>query len=116
MHDVINKDLVFTNDADKRAWIKERSSWRLPYWDWADPNHDGNVPKLFMTPPNDISIRRPAAADGSLVDPEAVPNPLGRFQLKVKGVSTKMGDLPRPYRVDDVIHNGLVMPVSDLSR
>jgi len=103
-------ELDFPNSADKDAWVNESKKWRLPYWDWALPSYEGRVPNLFM--PNSVNIRVPAAADGSRPPPENVPNPLYRYQLKVNGVPTKMGDLPDPYKVENVVlQDGTVLPV-----
>ena len=98
MGKVIEDDLQFHSDADKQAWIDESTMWRLPYWDWANPNK-GSAPTLFM--PASVNIRVPAK-DGSQPAPENVPNPLYRYQLKVDGLPKKMGDLPKPYTVDSV--------------
>ena len=110
MGDVIKDDLKFNSDADKQAWIKESTKWRLPYWDWALAANKGNVPALFI--PELVKIRVPAATDGSQLAPETVKNPLYRYQLHVNGVPTKMGELPEPYKVDDVkLKDGTILPV-----
>ncbi|KAK3320228.1 hypothetical protein B0T19DRAFT_479192 [Cercophora scortea] len=101
MLEVIDDDLQFNSEADKKAWIDEASKWRLPYWDWALPSSKGAVPDLFQPP--SVNIRVPAAADGSLQEPENVPNPLYKYQLKVDGAPKRMGDLPWPYTVDSVV-------------
>ena len=111
---VINEKLKFSSDEEKKAWTDEAFQWRLPYWDWALPENEGKVPDLFMPP--SVNIRVPKAADGSQPDPENLPNPLYRFQLKVNGVPKNMGDLPQPYTVDNVVvgqgKDQLVLPVS----
>lgn len=111
MGEVIEKDLQFNSQADKDAWIKESNKWRLPYWDWAI--HTG-VPDLFR--PLSVKLRVPLDPQGQQIDPEEKINPLYRFQLKVEGVLTKMGDLPEPYTVHDVRPPGenFVLPVSGL--
>ncbi len=92
-------NLKFHSDADKQAWIAESTKWRLPYWDWALRANKGEVPALFTLP--NVQIRVPAAADGSQPHPETKVNPLYRYQLTVDGKVTKMGNLPKPYRIDN---------------
>ncbi|WYZ43577.1 hypothetical protein EsH8_VII_000013 [Colletotrichum jinshuiense] len=98
MGEVIENDLVFSNDTEKNTWTKESTQWRLPYWDWALQTE---VPNLFRPP--EVKIRVPLGPDGLQLEPEIVPNPLYRYQLKVNGEITKMGALPSPYTIDDVI-------------
>jgi len=100
MKDVIDNDLTFYNDAEKQAWHDEASHWRLPYWDWALPSYGGSMPELFK--PMEVKVCVPTAKDGSQPPPETVTNPLYRYQLRVDGKLTKMGDLPMPFTVDDV--------------
>jgi hypothetical protein len=100
MGDVINNDLTFHDETEKQEWTNESLKWRLPYWDWAAPGNDNLVhfPELYKN--KEILIRRPAAL------PEPVPNPLYRYELKVGGVVTKMGELPPPFKIIDVDQKG----------
>ena len=36
MLEVINKDLVFSSQDEKKEWEDEAYQWRLPYWDWVN--------------------------------------------------------------------------------
>lgn len=111
MGEVIDNDLKFNSDVDKKTWINESTKWRLPYWDWALAS---NIPALFM--PASVEIRVPAAADGTQPAPEPVVNPLYRYQLQENGVPKKMGDLPKPYTVDSVTQqDGTVFPVRTMT-
>lgn len=111
MGEVIEKDLEFHDDADKKLWLEERNKWRLPYWDWALNSAQGKVPDLFV--PDSIDIRQPVGEGGSQQESENVPNPLARFQVKENGVPIKMGKLPKKYRVDSVpLGDGSYLPVS----
>ncbi|KAK4663665.1 hypothetical protein QC763_610400 [Podospora pseudopauciseta] len=114
MGEIIEKDLEFHDDADKKLWLEERNKWRLPYWDWALNSAQGKVPDLFV--PYSINIRQPVGKGGSQQESENVPNPLARFQVKENGVPIKMGKLPKKYRVDSVpLGDGSYLPWADCS-
>jgi hypothetical protein len=102
MLEAIEQDLVFVTPDEKAEWMGEALNWRLPYWDWALPKSDIGIPTLFTT--ETIQIRVPKAADGTLPPPEVKDNPLYRYQLRVgkERTLTKMGDLPKPYKIDSV--------------
>ncbi|KAM7210463.1 Di-copper centre-containing protein [Rhypophila decipiens] len=99
MNEVIENELKFNSDAEKQTWIKEKDSFRLPYWDWARPSYEGEIPELFKDA--EIKVREPLNADGTLPTPLPVDNPLYRYQLYKDGKLTRMGDLPSPYTVED---------------
>ncbi|KAM7191683.1 Di-copper centre-containing protein [Rhypophila sp. PSN 637] len=99
MSEVIENELKFNSDDEKQTWIKEKDSFRLPYWDWARPSYKGEIPDLFK--PAKVEVREPLNADGTLPLPLPVDNPLYRYQLYKDGKLTRMGDLPPPYTVDD---------------
>ncbi|KAF3015587.1 hypothetical protein E8E14_008401 [Neopestalotiopsis sp. 37M] len=87
-------------------WEDAREHWRLPYWDWALPDNEGQEPALFKT--EEIRIRGPATMNSGL-SWKTVPNPLYRFQLKVGGALMPMGGLEAPFKVEDVLdENGNV--------
>lgn len=105
---MIKKDLVFFNDGEKIVWINEAKKWRLPYWDFALAENNGKVPDLFM--PKSLKILIPGGSS------ESVMNPLFRYHLFVKNKLTKMGDLPYPYKVDNVkLSDGTILPVRIIS-
>lgn len=114
MGEVIDNDLTFSSDTDKKIWINESTKWRLPYWDWALTANNGNVPALFI--PATVKVRVPAAADGSQPAPQSMANPLYRYQVKVGDKATRMGDLPSPYTVDSVTQSdNTILPVCIMS-
>ncbi|KAK6215478.1 tyrosinase [Colletotrichum tabaci] len=104
------EQLHFSSEAEKNVWIKESTQWRLPYWDWA---LNTEVPDLFR--PTTVKIRAPFGADGIQPEPEIVSNPLYRYELRVNGQVTKMGALPAPFTVDDVVFDGQRFPWSRCS-
>ncbi|KAK2010582.1 hypothetical protein LZ32DRAFT_619739 [Colletotrichum eremochloae] len=76
MGKVIEK-LPFSSEADKNAWIRESTQWILPYWDWA---LNTEVPALFR--PTTVKICLPLGPDGLQPEPEIVPNPWYRYELR----------------------------------
>ncbi|KAI1390406.1 uncharacterized protein F4822DRAFT_401841 [Hypoxylon trugodes] len=98
MLEVISTDLTFNSAEEKKAWIKEANQFRLPYFNWARPKNF-EIPHIYTI--NNIKIRVPKSHDGSNIPPELIENPLYRFQLRVGGKLTKMGDLPKPYTIED---------------
>ena len=108
MLDTIEKDLKFETIGEKQEWSREADLWRLPYWNWGLPRNY-EMPDIFTT--EKISIRVPRASNGKVQVPESRVNPLYRFQLRVDGKVTKMGDLPEPYTVHDTGSNADKLPV-----
>ena len=98
MLDTIEKDLKFETINEKQKWAHEAGLWRLPYWNWGLPENY-EMPDIFTM--ETIKIRVPLASDGKARAPESRVNPLYRFQLRVDGKLTKMGDLPKPYTVNN---------------
>lgn len=94
--------LQFAFKGEKEEWQDAASSWRLPYWDWGLPNDRWEVPELFTT--DDISIRAPKAADGTLPTPDKMKNPLSKYQVNVNGKAIPMGQLDAPY----TIHHSII--------
>lgn len=79
---------------------KKLISGRLPYWNWASQN-DFSMPSIFTL--EKINVRAPKGTGGNAAQTlDTLVNPLYRYQLRVNGKLTNMGDLPPPYNVEDV--------------
>lgn len=108
MLNAINQDMTFSFEGDKEEWTAEAFKWRLPYWDWSSQNPQ--IPSIFQT--QSIEIREPKTADGKIPLPMIIAeNPLNRFLVKVDGKPVPMGQLPKPYKLDNNIYGGKQCPV-----
>lgn len=87
MQEVID-ELSFPHTGEKDQWMKERSQWRLPYFDWALPGL--TFPEIFEN--KNISVQAPKRADGTSTATLIKENPLYRYQLIVGGKLLAMGD------------------------
>lgn len=81
-------ELSFPHAGEKDQWMKERSQWRLPYFDWGLPGL--TFPDIFEN--RDISVQAPKKADGTSTTTPIKENPLYRYQLIVGGKPLAMGD------------------------
>ncbi|KAJ0346181.1 hypothetical protein KNSL1_007755, partial [Colletotrichum chrysophilum] len=100
------EDLKIEDPGVKKEWLKERSTWRLPYWNWALQPVEG-VPDLFKH--DKVAICTPSGTE-----PETVTNPLHRYEMRVDGKVTLMGSPALgKYKIDDVKQVSR-HPVSDL--
>ena len=107
-------ELHFNTNAEKQQWTAQAGLWRLPYWNWALPRAGVGIPELFKD--KEIKIRAPLATNGTAKKPDEVENPLYRYELQVDGKVTKMGNLPEPFTIEDVLlsNPGITLPVRDI--
>ena len=113
MLEVIDKKLHFNTADEKQQWTAQANLWRLPYWNWALPKAGVGIPELFKV--EKVKILAPLTATGSAEKPDEVDNPLYRYELQVDKKATKMGDLPKPFTVDDVtLGSGIKLPVRNI--
>ncbi|KAL2206849.1 hypothetical protein CC79DRAFT_908278 [Sarocladium strictum] len=108
MGEVISK-LEFSSEGEKEIWVNESKRWRLPYWDWAV---NTSLPQLFRE--KTVNIREPLKTPDTQATSIPVSNPLYRFEMKVDGKVTKMGNLeqvPINYSVNDVPDGDDILPV-----
>ncbi|PYH91598.1 Di-copper centre-containing protein [Aspergillus ellipticus CBS 707.79] len=97
----IVSSIEFGSDTDERAWEDAAKTWRLPYWDWADPKIDpmNIIPQLVRDP--QVSVLKP----GSITEEETIdPNPLHMYGqlVKVAMSDERMGK----YKLDLVHQEG----------